>query len=185
MALENKEETVMKVSKSRMMVGIGIILLVTFFVGTHQAAGFGHVVPNPATDPLVMLHAETTNGLWPEEMTRILADGSSTTPFRVPARKVLVVTDITWAGAGANATATAGLYIANLQDDNKVQYGPFAGFTFGPPVGQQSVTQTFSTGFVVSEQAKIFPFFKETGVVNPGALGQFQVWVMGYLRAAP
>jgi hypothetical protein len=177
----------MKFGQRRTMAGIGIILLVTLLVGAHTEAVAASRNADPTASPDVLLYAETDlTGLWPEEMTRIFSDGSSTTPFRVPAHKVLVVTDITWTGQGTNASAIASPLIINLQDNQKIQNGPAAGFKFEAPVGgPQTITQTFSTGFVVSEQAKIQPFFNSKGIITPGDLGQFKVWVMGYLRAAP
>jgi hypothetical protein len=177
----------MKFGQRRTMAGIGIILLITLLVGAHTEAVAASRNADPTASPDVLLYAETTNGIWPEEMTRIFSDGSSTNPFRVPAHKVLVVTSVTWnVLEGLDYHATFALLIRNLQDNSKVQYGPFASFSFGPTtIGAQSVNQTFSTGFVVSEQVKIYPFPKSAGGSGQGFLGEAQVWVMGYLRAAP
>jgi hypothetical protein len=194
----------MKLINGRTMVGIGVILVLSLLMRAHLAQSasapggiLGNVIVNNTTnnpalvqgvvnDSVLLYAATDSNGSWQpfRNMYQIFPDGSTaTTPFEVPLGKVLVVTDINCAGNGVDAHALIGITISNLTDNTKRQDGPSVGFTFGPTIGSQSITQSFSTGFVVSDQAKIYPNFKTAG--SGANKPFFQAWVTGYLRPAP
>lgn len=90
--------------------------------------------------------------------------------FRIPKGKVLVVTDVDWqyvhpnGAAGAGAIQVLRLFIENLADPNETRRY-FASTITLSSLGQGGISESMTSGFIVSSKARICPN------VSPGPTG--------------
>jgi hypothetical protein len=119
------------------------------------------------------------------EFQQILSDGTRAQGFfRVPARKVLVVTDVDWryrnTAAPAGTNELLQLFIGNLADPGVANIALETLVTLDGQ-GEAGRNHELTSGIVVSSGARLCPEV-HPGNVNPlGPTPSLQVYVRGYL----
>lgn len=184
--------------------GFRVIVAVALLMVTHLAQSASLpvgitadvVVKNSVSNPVPVQRVVGTPVLLTTDMgqsfgamKQIFPDGTiATDEFVVPIGQDLVITDVNIVGRGLKADAILSLGIFNLASLVNVkptkQWGPSTAFMFGDQQEEmKSITQSFSTGIVVSDQGKVRATFIEAGVHDNG-YEYFNIWVTGYLRPA-
>jgi len=153
---------------------LGIVTLVLTLVASPVGAGPNTHMGQPASEH-VMLEAVggAIGGCGPAllDFIRNLPDGTTAGAFfRVPARKVLIVTDVDWqyvhplGPAGASQNQILRLFLENLANPPATQR-VFESTVVLSAAGEGGASEAMTSGIVVSSAARICPD------VSPGPLG--------------
>jgi hypothetical protein len=91
---------------------------------------------------------------------RTLPDGSTTPSgpagFRVPARQVLIITDVDWQYAGSPGTSqTFRIFIKSLKDSNSPGRRVFESTIELDGEGNGGISEAMTAGFVVSSEVRL------------------------------
>lgn len=149
-----------------------VVLVIAGCASTHDLTHLGQLSSNHVTLEVV---GGATGGCGPElwDFVRVLPDGSSSGFFRVPKGKVLVVTDVDWQYATHGIFTTSKmqvlrLVIENLADpklDRRAMDSTIMLTDDGKGGLAGGVSESMTSGFVVSSEARICPD------VFPGPMG--------------
>lgn len=130
-------------------------------------------------------------GLQQSEFFRLFADGTkASTPFRVPAGRLLVVTDVDWWLANFKSPGVAGysvyfeLALEHQQLPLITTYRVFRDVGITDPQNRLGRSVPMTTGFVVAPNTRICPFAQVADDPNTDLL-RLTVILRGYLIRDP
>lgn len=114
------------------------------------------------------------------EFVRVMPDGSTDEPFRIPRGYVLVVTDVDWlyGNAGPGLTRALALYVENIADPSKRQ-PVFRSTIRLNSDGAGGASERMTSGFRISPAARACPDVEPGPVDSP--LRLLSLVLRGYL----
>lgn len=132
----------------------------------------------------VALNCYNTSGSTALICTRVLPDGTLSPNFEVPAQRVLVVTDVTWAVTiGGVSAGSMCQFVIGVEEPSGFSTPIFTSNTVVDANGTMAASEHMTTGFVVSSIAQMsWGVIGCSGGYTAGAVNSFYLY--GYMKTA-